>query len=73
MIGYLCLTNRGTESMIAEAVARIQAIEQNLIGKTHIHLQARLAIRSCLQELLDISSRSQPATASVDGKLLGTH
>jgi hypothetical protein len=59
--------------MIAEAVARIQAIEQNLTGKTQIPVQARLAIRSCLEELRDISSPSQLTTACADGKLSATH
>jgi len=59
--------------MIAEAVARIQAIEEDLTGKTQIPVQARLAIRSCLKELRDISGPSQLTTASTDGKLLATH
>jgi hypothetical protein len=59
--------------MIAEAVARIQAIDQDLTGKTQIPVQARLAIRSCLMELRDISSESQSTPPSTDGKLLATH
>ncbi|HVX76251.1 MAG TPA: hypothetical protein VHB49_08995 [Bradyrhizobium sp.] len=42
--------------MIAEAVTRIQAIEQKLTEKTRNQLQARLSIRACLKELRDISS-----------------
>jgi hypothetical protein len=59
--------------MIDEAVARIQAIEQNLTGNAQIPVQARLAIRSCLEELRDISSPTQLTTACTDGKLLATH
>jgi hypothetical protein len=47
--------------MIADAVARIQAIEQQLTEKTQIQLQTRLAIRGCLKELRDISGHRQPA------------
>jgi hypothetical protein len=59
--------------MIAEAVARIQAIEQNLTGKTQIPLQARLTIRNCLQELRDISGQSQPVPPSADGRPFAAH
>jgi hypothetical protein len=48
--------------MIADAVARIQAIEQQLTEKTQIQLQTRLAIRGCLKELREISGHRQPAT-----------
>ena len=40
--------------MIAEAVGKIQAIEQQLTEKTKLHLQARLTIRACLKELRKI-------------------
>jgi uncharacterized protein YhaN len=48
--------------MIADTVARIQAIEQKLTEKTQDHLQTRLAIRSCLKELREISGNRQPTT-----------
>jgi hypothetical protein len=41
--------------MIQDAVARIQAIEQKLTGKSLVQLQAKLTIRGCLKELRDIS------------------
>jgi hypothetical protein len=59
--------------MIAEAVARIQAIEHQLTGKTPIQLQARLTIRNCLKELRDISGHDQPTPPSPDGELLAAH
>jgi hypothetical protein len=59
--------------MIAEAVARIQAIEQNLIGKTELQQQVRQTIRSCLTELRDISGHNQPAPPSPDGTLRAAH
>jgi hypothetical protein len=40
--------------MIAEAVGKIQAIEQQLTEKTKFQLQARLTIRACLKELREI-------------------
>jgi|HubBroStandDraft_4_1064222.scaffolds.fasta_scaffold5676081_1 hypothetical protein len=46
--------------MIAEAVARIQAIEQQLTEKTPLQLRARLAIRACLTELRDIRRPVNP-------------
>jgi hypothetical protein len=59
--------------MIADAVTRIQAIEQKLTEKTQIQLQARLTIRACLKELRDISGRRQPATTASDGELQSAH
>lgn len=47
--------------MIADAVARIQAIEQQLTGKTLTQLQTRLAIRGCLKELRHISNLQHAA------------
>ncbi len=47
---------KGVGSMIADAVARIQAIEQQLKEKTSLQLRARLTIRGCLKELRDISA-----------------
>jgi hypothetical protein len=43
--------------MIADVVARIQALEQKLTEKTPLQLQARLTIRACLKELRDISAK----------------
>jgi hypothetical protein len=43
--------------MIADAVARIQPLEQKLTEKTPIQLQARLTMRACLKELRDISTK----------------
>jgi hypothetical protein len=53
--------------MIADAVARIQAIEQSLTEKTKLHLQTRLTIRSCLKELRAISSQAQQPASQPDG------
>ena len=47
--------------MIAEAVGKIQAIEQQLTEKSRLQLQARLTIRGCLKELREIGG---PATAN---------
>lgn len=44
--------------MIADAVGRIQAIEQQLTEKTRLQLQARLAIRACLKELRELRGPS---------------
>ena len=44
--------------MIADAVARIQAIELELTEKTQRQLQARLSIRGCLKELRNISNQA---------------
>jgi hypothetical protein len=52
--------------MIADAVARIQAIEQSLTDKTKLHLQTRLTIRGCLKELRTISSQAQQTTRQTD-------
>lgn len=43
--------------MINDAVARLQAIEEQLTQKTLAQLQTRLAIRGCLKELRDISAQ----------------
>jgi hypothetical protein len=59
--------------MIADAVTRIQAIEQKLTEKTQIQLQARLTIRGCLKELRDISGRRQPAATESDGNIQPAH
>ncbi|MGQ0686010.1 hypothetical protein [Bradyrhizobium sp.] len=49
--------------MIEDAVARIQAIEQQLTQKTRRQLQARLTIRGCLKELRHISGHHSLASA----------
>jgi hypothetical protein len=59
--------------MIADAVTRIQAIEQKLTEKTQIQLQARLTIRACLKELRDISGGRQPTATESNGKLRPAH
>jgi hypothetical protein len=59
--------------MIADAVARIQAIEQQLTEKTQIQLQTRLTIRACLKELRDISGHRQPAANLVGNIHLLAH
>lgn len=46
--------------MIADAVGKIQAIEQQLTEKTKLQLQARLTIRACLKELREISTTLDP-------------
>ena len=48
--------------MIAEAVGKIQAIEQQLTEKTKLQLQARLTIRACLKELREIRGPTSPST-----------
>ena len=48
--------------MIAEAVGKIQAIEQQLTEKTKLQLQARLTIRACLKELRKIGGPANPGT-----------
>jgi hypothetical protein len=55
--------------VIADAVDRIQAIEQRLTEKTDVQLQARLTIRACLKELRDISRQRQPVASRPDSKL----
>jgi hypothetical protein len=55
--------------VIADAVDRIQAIEQRLTEKTDVQLQARLTIRACLKELRDISRQPQAVTSCPDGEL----
>jgi hypothetical protein len=47
--------------MIAEAVGKIQAIEQQLTEKTKFQLQARLTIRACLRELREIRGPAKSA------------
>lgn len=59
--------------MIADAVDRIQAIEQRLTEKTDAQLQARLTIRACLKELRDISRESQAAELNLDRELQPAH
>jgi hypothetical protein len=49
--------------MIADAIAQISAIEQQLTGKTRGQLQARLTIRGYLKELRDISGQNHAASA----------
>lgn len=49
--------------MIADAIAQISAIEQQLTGKTRGQLQARLIIRGYLKELRDISGQNHAASA----------
>jgi hypothetical protein len=46
--------------MIADALARIQALEQQLTEKTQPQLKARLTIRACLKELREIRGPSHP-------------
>jgi hypothetical protein len=48
--------------MIADAIAQISAIEQQLTGKTRGQLQARLTIRGYLKELRDISGQNHAAS-----------
>jgi hypothetical protein len=48
--------------MIAEAVGKIQAIEQQLTEKTKFQLQARLTIRACLRELREIRGPAHSGT-----------
>jgi hypothetical protein len=55
--------------MIAEAVTRIQEIEQSLTEKTRPQLQIRLSIRACLKELRDIGGHRQQARVNPDGAL----
>ena len=58
--------------MIEDAVAKIQAIEQALKGKTLVQLQARLTIRGGLKELRDISAQLEPiAVAAGDRRSAG--
>lgn len=52
--------------MIEDAVAKIQAIEQQLREKTRAQLQARLMIRGCLKELRDLSGHCQTVTSAPD-------
>jgi hypothetical protein len=52
--------------MIEDAVARIQAIEQQLKEKARIQLQARLTIRGCPKELRDISGHHQAIAPTPD-------
>ncbi len=59
--------------MIEDAVARIQAIEQQLKEKTRIQLQARLTIRGCLKELRDISGHHPAAAPAPDRELCSAH
>ena len=54
--------------MIEDAVARIQAIEQKLTGKTLTQLQARLTIRGCLKELRAISGELEAVAVTSGGK-----
>jgi hypothetical protein len=49
---------KGFEPMIADVVARIEAIEQQLTGKTLAQLQARLTIRGALKELRGASHQT---------------
>jgi hypothetical protein len=49
--------------MIADAIAQISAIEQQLTGKTRGQLRARLTIRGYLKELRDISGQNHAASA----------
>jgi hypothetical protein len=67
LIGDQCLRAMGTKSMIEDAVARLQAIEQALTEKTSTQLQARLTIRGCLKELRVISGGFEPPAETVDG------
>jgi hypothetical protein len=53
--------------MIADAVERIQAIEQQLTEKTQLHLQTRLAIRGCLKELRTITGY-RPAAPNLNSE-----
>jgi len=48
--------------MIADALAKIQALEQTLTGKTAVQLNTRLTIRACLKELREISAPCQVVT-----------
>jgi hypothetical protein len=59
--------------MIEDAVARIQAIEQELTQKTRSQLQARLTIRGCLKELRDISDHPLAAAPEPVRELRPTH
>ena len=59
--------------MIEDAVARIEAIEQQLKEKTRVQLQARLTIRGCLKELRDISGHHQAIAPAPDTKLRSAH
>lgn len=59
---------KGIGPMIEDAVARIQAIEQQLKEKTRVQLQARLTIRGCLKELRDISGHDQAETPAADSR-----
>ena len=59
--------------MIEDAVARIQAIEQELTQKTRAQLQARLTIRGCLKELRDISGHPPAAASESVRELRPTH
>jgi hypothetical protein len=59
--------------MIQDAVARIQAIEQKLTGKSLVQLQARLTIRGCLKELRDISADHAAPLPASDGEVRQAH
>jgi hypothetical protein len=59
--------------MIQDAVARIQAIEQKLTGKSLVQLQARLTIRGCLKELRDISPDHPATPQGSDGVVRQAH
>jgi hypothetical protein len=60
--------------MIAEALARIEALEQQLTDKSLLHLHARLSIRGCLKELRGIrqpeNPDSSPPGTDVAGRVL---
>jgi hypothetical protein len=58
----------GADSMIDNAVTRIQAIEKMLTEKTLVQLQARLSIRGCLKELRTISGQLGPVVAAAEDR-----
>ena len=64
--GYRRRSGKGTDSMIDDAVARIQAIEQKLTEKTATQLQARLTIRGCLKELRTIAGQRELVLAQAE-------